>query len=261
MPGAGGSIAAMHVAKAAADGYTLVGTTGTDFLVAPFMVASAKYKPSDFRLLGVTGLSDFILVSSAKHDFKSIEDLIAHAKNPVNPPLSIAHWGAGSAAHLVAADFQQRVGVQFLEVPYKGVAPSITDMVGGQIDLAFVPLGGGPTVGMIQTGKIKALGVAGRNRNPAFPNVPLVSDAKGLAGFEHNLWVGILAPAQTPQAVVQRWTDAMNDWIVSPENKARMAANAGGRVDPMTPAQADAFLRSEGDKFSRLARALKLTAQ
>lgn len=261
MPGAGGSIAAMFVSRASADGYTLLGTTGTDLLASPYTIASAKYSASDFRLMGVTGISDFVLACSPTLDFKSVDELVKYAKTPGNRQLSIAHWGTGSAAHIVAADFQARTGVKFLEVPYKGVAPSMIDMAGAQVDLGFMPVGGGPTLGMLQNGKLRAIGLAAAVRNPALPDLPIINESKSVPNFEHTLWVGILAPRKTPDDVVERLTAAMNEWTVSPENKARMAANASGRLDPMTPSQADAFLKREADKFARIARAIKLEPQ
>jgi len=258
MTGANGSIATMAVAKAQADGYTLLGTTGIDFMVAPFMVASAKYVPTDFRLLGITGMSDFALVSSPSHSFRNVDELIEYAKKPGSKELSIAHWGTGSAPHIVAADFQERVGVKFLEVPYKGAAPAMADLAGSQIDLTFVPLGGGPATGMIKTGKMKAIGVASAKRVAALPNVPAFAESRTLKDFQYALWAGVLAPPKTPDAVVARMNHAMNNWLKSAENQERIAANISRQLDPMTPEQAAEFLRGEYEKFNRVARSLKL---
>lgn len=167
----------------------------------------------------------------------------------------------GSAAHIVGADFQARAGVKFLEVPYKGVGPSMIDISSSQVDLGFIPLGGGPALGMLQNGKIRALGIAAPVRNAAVSQVPTINESEGLKHFEHTQWVAMLAPAKTPEGVVERMTTALNEWIVSPENKARMFASASGRLDPMTPVQAAAFLKSESEKITRIARALNMDPQ
>src|SRR4051812_36903223 len=104
---------------------------------------TAKYEPEKFKLIGIVGESDFILLSSKSYSFKSIDELVDYALKPGSKELILAHWGAGSSSHIVGADFQTRTGTRFLEVPYKGAAPVIADMLGGHIDLAFAPLGGG----------------------------------------------------------------------------------------------------------------------
>src|SRR4051812_12455441 len=243
-PGANGSISAMNVLKAEPDGYTLLGTTGVDFLVAPLTIASAKYQPDAYRLIGVVGISDFVLVANPKLGIGSLNELIAASKKAGAKEFTYAHWGPGSAPHIVGADFQQRAGIRFLEVPYKGAAPSVVDVAGGQVDLTFVPLGG-PTLGMIQTGKLKALALAADKRNPALPNVPLVAEHPALKDFKYSLWSALLAPPKTPDPVMARLNAAMNEWIASSENLARITSNASRRLEPMNVAQATAFLKAE----------------
>lgn len=260
LPGANGSLAAMNVLGAAPDGYTLLGTTGTDFLLAPLTMASAKYRYDSFKLVGVVGISDIVLVSSAAHAFRNVDELVEHARKPGQAPLTIAHWGTGSTPHLVAADFQARTGAKLVEVPYKGAAPVITDIAGGHVDLTFIPLGG-PVLGMIQSGKMKAIGVASAKRNPALPNVPTLEESRGLKVFEYSLWSALLAPAATPDAVVARLNAAMNAWVGSPENADRIATNASRRLDEMSVPQTAAFLKSESEKYMRVAKTLKLDPQ
>ncbi len=260
VPGANGSIGAMNVLRSDNDGYTLLGTTGVDFLVAPRTIASAKYQPDAFHLVGVVGISDFVLISSPRYNFRNADELIEYARKPGNRELSYGHWGVGSAPHLVGADFQARAGIKFLEVPYKGAAPTLTDVSGGQVDLTFVPLGG-PTLGMIQAGRVKAIALASLRRNPALPEVPRVADSKALPDFEYSLWSALLAPPRTPEPIVSRLTDALNEWVLSPENQQRIATNASRRLDPMSVQQNAAFLKAEHDKYTRLARTLNLQAE
>jgi len=259
LPGANGSICAMNVLRSPADGYTLLGTTGIDFLVAPLGVPSAKYRPDAFKLLGLTGIADFILVSSPSLPFRNVDEVVGFAKNPKNRKLSIAHWGVGSAPHLVAADFQRRAGVELLEVPYKGAAPVSTDIAGSQIDLTFIPMGS-TTLGMIKTGRFNPIGVANKQRNGTIPNVPALTESKYLAGFEHNQWAGVLASPNTPDELVSRLTDAMNAWIRSDEYHTLLQTNLQSPLNPMTTVQAQGFLNSEYQKFTGIAKSLKLGA-
>ena len=260
VPGATGSISAMAVLRANADGYTLLGTTGSDFVTAPFTVASATYKPDSFRLLGVTGVSDFVLVSSVAHSFKNIDDLIDYAKKPGNKELTLGHWGKGSTAHIVGADFQARTGTAFLEVPYKGGAPALSDITGQHLDLTFAPLGGS-TLQLIQSGKVKAIALASEQRNPALPDVPTIGESTRIRNFEYSIWSALFAPPGTPEPIADRLTEALNEWISSPENLARINLNASRRLEPMSTAQAAAFFKSEQEKFSATIRSLQLDQQ
>lgn len=255
--GAMGSIAAMVVMNSKADGYTLLGTTGTDFIVAPFAIPSAKYDPASFKLLGITGISDFVLLSSKAHSFKNLDELIEYAKNPANKQLTLGHWGVGSTPHIVGADFQVRTGTSFLEVPYKGAAPVMADLVGQHVDLTFIPIGG-PAVEMVRAGSVKALAIASGKRNAILPELPTFNEHERLGGFEYGLWSGILAPPSTPEPAVARLTEALGNWLRSPEYHERTATNGSRLLEPMTVAVADQFLKSEKEKYSRLARSLKL---
>lgn len=258
--GATGSISAMAVLKANADGYTLLGTTGSDFVTAPFTIATAKYQPDSFRLLGVVGISDFVLVSSVAHSFGNIDDLIDYAKNPANKELTLGHWGKGSTAHIVGADFQARTGTTFLEIPYKGGAPALSDMSGQHLDLTFAPLAGS-TLELIQSGKIKAIAVTSEKRNSALPDVPTISESTRVKDFEYSIWSALFAPPNTPEPIAARLTEALNEWVASPENLARINLNASRRLEPMSAAQAAAFLKREQEKFSAIIRSLKLDPQ
>ncbi|MFJ1255708.1 tripartite tricarboxylate transporter substrate binding protein [Cupriavidus sp. CuC1] len=260
MPGANGSIAAMNVLKASPDGYTLLATAGPDLLVAPLTVASAKYTFDSFKLIGSFGISDMVLVSHPDRPFNNLTALLEHMQKRGAKELSIAHWGQGTLAHLAAAEFQERVGVKLLEVPYKGIAPMATAVAGGEVDLAFVPLAG-PILGMVQTGRIKAIAFASAKRHPLMPDVATLSEHARFKNFEFGIWTGLFAPARTTDAVVARLSRAFQQWNDSPEFLALATAQGFRKLDSMTPQQAAAFLRVENEKFFNIAKTLNLVAQ
>jgi tripartite-type tricarboxylate transporter receptor subunit TctC len=260
IPGANGSIAVTAVLKAPADGYTLLGTTGSDFMTAPATISSARYEPEKFKLIGIVGESDFVLLSSKAHSFKTIDELVDYALKPGSKELILAHWGAGSSPQVVGADFQARTGTKFLEVPYRGAAPVIADMLGGHIDLAFAPLGGS-TLSLIQTGQVNAIGIASAERNPALPTVPIISEGAKVGKFEHSVWSALFAPPGTPDDVVVRLNDALNVWSASEENLARVKANASRPVAPMDVSQAMIFFKSEHEKYLTVLGSLSLKPQ
>jgi tripartite-type tricarboxylate transporter receptor subunit TctC len=260
MPGANGSIAAMNVLNAPADGYTLLATAGPDFVVAPLTIASAKYTFDGFKLIGSFGSADMVLVSHPDRPFSNLDALVEQMQRPGAKELSIAHWGQGTLAHLAAAEFQRRAGVKLLEVPYKGIAPVSTAVGGGEVDLAFVPLAG-PILGMIQTGRIKAIAIASAQRHPLLPDLATLSENARFKNFEFGIWTGLFAPARTPDAVVARLSKAFHEWNDSPEFFALATAQGLRRLDSMTPQKAASFLRAESEKFINIAKTLNLVAQ
>jgi tripartite-type tricarboxylate transporter receptor subunit TctC len=260
MPGANGSIAAMNVFNAAPDGYTLLATAGPDLVVAPLTVASAKYASDSFKLIGSFGSADMVLVSHPDRPFHNLSALVEQMQKPGAKELSIAHWGQGTLAHLAAAELQGRAGVKLLEVPYKGIAPIATAVGGGEVDLAFVPLAG-PILGMIQTGRMKAIAIASTKRHPLLPDLATLSEHARFKNFEFGIWTGLFAPARTPDAVVARLGKAFHEWNESPEFVALTTAQGLRKLDSMTPQQAAAFLRAESEKFVNIAKTLNLVAQ
>ena len=260
MAGANGSIAAMSVLNALPDGYTLLATAGPDFAVAPLTVGSAKYTLDSFRLIGLFGISDMVLITHPSRPFNNLDSLLEQINKPGGKELTIAHWGLGTLAHLAAAEFQVRAGAKLLEVPYKGIAPIAIAIGGGEVDLAFVPLAG-PILGMVQSGRVKAIALAAARRHALAPELATLGENTRFKGFEFSLWAGLLAPARTPDAVVSRLNKAFNEWNDSPENIALLSSAGARRPDSMTPQQATAFFHSESDKFIGIAKTLNLVPQ
>ena len=257
LPGAGGSIGVMKVLASPADGYTVLGTTASDLILAPFSVASAKYEPDAMRLVAPLGRADFVLCSSPRHSFKNIDDLLAYAQQPGNKPLSIGHWGRGSTPHILGADLQSRGKVQFLEVPYKGVAPIIPDLVGGQVDLSLLPLGG-PTLGMIKSGKLRAIGVSASQRLSSLPDVPTLNEGKVIKGFDYQIWAGVFVDRKVGSAEVSKLVDAVNTVVRTPDFIKFIEEQGGRTFEPMTVEQAEQYYKREIRRLSEIARQIKL---
>jgi tripartite-type tricarboxylate transporter receptor subunit TctC len=257
LPGAGGSIGVMKVLGSPPDGYTVLGHTASDLILAPFNVASAKYEPARLRLVAPVGGADFVLVSSPRFSFKNIDELLDYAKQPGNKELSIGHWGRGSTPHIVGADLQSRGKVQFLEVPYKGVAPIIPDLMGGQVDLSLLPLGG-PTLGLIKSGKVRAIGVSAARRIPGLPDVPTLNEGKVIKGFEHQIWTGIFVDREVGNAEVAKLAEAVHAVAKTPEFVKFLEDQGGRGFESMTVEQADQYFKRETKRLSEIARQIKL---
>ena len=227
-PGAGGNIGSELVAHSAPDGYTLeMGTVGTHAINASLYAKMPYDHVKDFApVILVAGVPN-VLVVNLGVPANSVAELIAYAK--ANPgKLNFASSGNGTSIHLSGELFKVMAGVQMTHVPYKGSAPALQDLLGGQVQLMFDNLP--PSLPQIKAGKLRALAVTSLTRAPAIPDVPTVAEA-GLPGFEASSWFGILAPAGTPPAIVARINAEIAKWLATPEAKEKLAkqgANAAG---------------------------------
>ena len=231
-PGAGANIGTELVAKAPPDGYTLLmGTVGTH-AINPSLYAKLPYDHiKDFApVILVAGVPNVLVVNPAL-PVNSVAELIAYAK--ANPgKLNFASSGSGTSIHLSGELFKVMAGVQMIHIPYKGSAPAVQDLIGGQVQLMFDNLP--PSLPQIKAGKLRALAVTSTTRAPALPDVPTMAEA-GLPGFEASSWFGILAPAGTPPAIVAKLNAEIAQWLATPEAKEKLAKQgasaAGGSPD------------------------------
>jgi len=196
--GAGGSIAADIVAKSAADGQTLfVGTVGTH-AINPSLYARLPYDAvRDFTPLALIAQGPVTIVMQASQPVKTLADLVALAKK-MPGKLNYGTAGVGTPGHLTAEMFKSVSGIDIQHVPYKGGAPAITDLIGGQIQIMFEPLQS--ALSNVQAGKLRALAVSSKTRSPVVPDVPTIAES-GYDGFETTAWWGVFAPAQLPGAL------------------------------------------------------------
>jgi len=228
-PGAGGNIGSELVAKSAPDGYTLeMGTVGTHAINASLYSKMPYDHVKDFApIILVAGVPN-VLVVNPSLPVNSVQELIAYAK--ANPgKLNFASSGPGTSIHLSGELFKVMAGVQMTHVPYKGSAPALQDLLGGQVQLMFDNLP--PSLPQIKAGKLRPLAVTSLTRAPALPDIPTIAES-GLPGFEASSWFGILAPTGTPPAIIAKVNAEVAKWLASPEGKEKLVAiganGAGG---------------------------------
>jgi tripartite-type tricarboxylate transporter receptor subunit TctC len=239
--GASGTIAADAVAKAAPDGYTLLQNSITTHGVAPLIFAKLPY--DSFKdLAPITLLSQIplIMVVNAEVPAGSVKDFVALARAKPGS-LSFASSGAGGAPHLTGELFRSVTGADLVHVPYKGSGPAVTDLVAGRVQLMF---DGAPSLlAHVKSGRLRMLAAASPQRNPLAPDVPTFAEL-GYPGIEVALWYGLMAPAGTPGAIVDRLNAELAKILALPDIRERFAAQ-GAAATPTTPEQFAQFMRRE----------------
>ena len=246
-PGAGTVIGVDSVAKSPADGYMLV-TVANSYAVNRTLVKKLPYGPADLKPVALMGRSDHVLATHPGSGFRSLAELRAYAK--ANPgKLSYASFGNGTSAHLAGEMLKLALGADLVHVPYKGQAPALGDLLGGQVSMMF---GNWPEFrGQIEAGKLVAVGMATERRTIYAPLVPTLAEQG--AAIESNSWNGLLAPSATPSDIVERLNAAANKALAS---RPVVEAFAKGELTSMagTPAQFAAFLQAETEKYARIIR-------
>ena len=249
--GAGGSIAAEAVAKAAPDGQTLFfGTTGT-MAINPSLYAKLRYDPvKDFAPVSLMATTMNVLVVNPQVPARSLGDLIKLAKAKPNA-LTFGSAGNGSSNHLSGELLRTTAGLQITHVPYKGSAPALVDLLGGRLTMMFDTIA--QQTGNIAAGKVRALAVTGPRRSPLLPEVPTAQEA-GLKDFDVTIWFGVLAPAGTPAPVVDRLSREIATVMATDEMKKRMQAD-GAEARPDSPAEFAALIRHDMAKWGPVVKA------
>ena len=250
-PGAGGNIGSEIVAKAAPDGYTLeMGTVGTHAINASLYAKMPYDHVKDFApVILVAGVPN-VLVVNPSLPVSSVQELIAYAK--ANPgKLNFASSGSGTSIHLAGELFKVMAGVQMTHIPYKGSAPALQDLIGGQVQLMFDNLP--PSLPHIKAGKLRALAVTSATRSSALPDTPTIAES-GLPGFEASSWFGVLAPAGTPPAIIARLNAEIGAWLASAEAKEKMLA-LGANIGGGSPEDFARHIAAETAKWQKVVKA------
>ena len=247
--GAAGNIGAAAVVKAAPDGYTLV-MLGINHVINPSLYKDTGYDiPRDFKPIVRVAVAPLAIVASPKFAPNTIPELIAAAKARPGE-INYGSGGSGSVTHLSFELLKTETGIQMTHVPYKSIAPMMSDILGNQIPLGSPALA--TAVGNVKAGQLKILAVTSAKRSSLFPDVPTVAEA-GLPGFDVSAWNGLLAPAATPDAVVDKiYADVLK--IAQTREFAEQMRPQALEVEILGPAAYKAFLSSELDKWSRLVK-------
>ena len=254
--GAGGNIGADAVAKADPDGYTLLMATSSTFAANPNLYKSLPFDvQKDFAPITVTAFIPNLLVVNPSVPANNVADFIAYLK--ANPDkLNFASAGNGTSQHLSGELFNSLAGVRMTHVAYRGGAPAVSDLLGGQVQVIFAPLV--EVIQQVRAEKLKALGITTAKRSPLLPDVPTILES--LPGYEVALWNGLLAPAKTPPDIIDRINRATIEALRSPEVKAKLAEQGSEPVGN-TPAEFKAFIESELVKWRRLVEISGATVQ
>jgi tripartite-type tricarboxylate transporter receptor subunit TctC len=254
-PGAGGTIAANQVAKAAPDGYTLL-VHSSGHVVNPALYPSLPYDTLK-DLSGVTALASLpnIMVVSPSKGYKDVKDLLAKVKAKPDG-FNYASAGNGSATHINAEKFRVAAGITATHVPFRGTPEALTETISGRIDWFFAPIVS--ALPLVKDGKLQALAVGTPKRSDDLPNVPTTAEA-GVPGSEYTFWVGMLAPSGTPRAVVDKLNAEVVKILNNKEFKTKLD-NIGADPMPMTPAAFDSFIRSETEAVAKLVQAAGIKA-
>jgi len=250
-PGAAGTIGSDIAAKAPADGYTLVMGSSPTHAIAPALYPALPYDPlRDFSAVTLVGSVPNVLVLHPSVPAKTVKEFIAVAKARPGK-LNFASTGNGTSQHLSAELFKFMAGLDMVHIPYKGTAPALTELVAGQVDLAFENMPA--LIPHIQAGRLRALAVTTTKRSAVMPELPTIAEA-ALPGYDASVWFGVFAPAGTPRPVVERLHGEILKALQTQDLKSRMVA-MGTDVSGMGPDDFSAYVRKEIPKWANLVKA------
>ena len=254
--GAGGNLASGQVAKAPADGYTLILQTGGHAVSAAMMKKQPFDPLESFDWISVVTTFPLVLAVNAESRFKNTKDVLAAAKAAPGT-ISFSSVGIGSTQHLSGELFQATAGIELIHIPYKGGAAPLQDVLGGRVDLMFDSVT--VTRSHIESGKLRGLGVTSTHRTPQLPSVPPMKDT--VPGFEVTSWTGVAAPRGLPPAVAQRLHEALVKVLTQPDAVKQLEATGGLASPSPSGAEMKAFVQAQVSKWSKVVKDANIPMQ
>ncbi|WMD21675.1 tripartite tricarboxylate transporter substrate binding protein [Achromobacter seleniivolatilans] len=250
--GANGALGANRVLSAKADGYYLFQGSPNELILAGLTNKAVTYRPQEFQFVAPVATSPYVVVTRADLGAGNVDDLIAMARQR-SVPLTYGSGGAGSMIHLITEALAQRTGIKLTHIPYRGGAPLITDMAGGQIDFAIMPYQANYE-DLRREGRLKIIGTLNRERLKALPDVPSVQESAGLKDFNYTIWTAYLVKQGTPAHIVQKLHDAVQASLLDPA--ARKTLEAQGKIlfPPQSLAEGEAFYTEQTASLAELVR-------
>jgi tripartite-type tricarboxylate transporter receptor subunit TctC len=258
--GVSGALAAQKVLSAPADGYMVFQGSPNEVILSPLANAAVKLKTEDFRL--VHPVSDAVMVFVTRKDLpaNSVDELIALARQSGDKPLTYGSVGIGSLYHLILENVQAATGVKLAHVPYKGNAPLLQDIGGGQVDFAVLVYSAAMGA-LAEQGRLKVIGQLGAQRSELLKNVPAVSESQALKNLSYKIWTGFMVPKSTPEDTVVRLHAAIGRTLQDPAVRAQLAAQTQVPSAPMTLGEAAKFFEAETARYRALAKQINLQPQ
>ena len=250
-PGAGGNIGSQYVAKAPKDGYTLLMTISSSQAINPALFKNPGFDPvKDFKPVGLIGAVPNVLLVNPSFPARNMSEFLSLAKAQPGH-YQYASAGNGTLNHLLGEMLNSMAGIQLQHVPYKGVAPAINDVLGGQLPIVFASMPS--ALSHIKAGKLRALAVSGSTRSPVLPDVPTIGDS--VPGYSGTLWIGLFAPAGVPPDIMTKLQDGMASALAAKDLRDRLELQGVEIAPKTTPEQFSALLQEDITKWARVVKA------
>ena len=258
--GVSGAIAAQKVLSAPADGYYIFQGSPNEVILSPLANSSVRLKAEDFRL--VAPIADAVMVVLTRKDLpaNNIDELIALARKSADKPLSYGSVVVCSLYHFIVENMQQATGIKATHIPYKGNAPLLQDIGGGQVDFAVLVYSQAMGA-MADQGRLKVIGQLGAQRSELLKNVPTVSEGQALKNFQYKTWTGFMVPKNTPEPVVQRLHAAVGRTLKDPSVISQLTLQTQVPSPPMSLPEASKFFETEMARYRAVAKSINLQPQ